>query len=257
MPELTRIKAAAEAGDAKAQYELAKSFAHGRPERARWMSAAANQDYGPAQDALAWDGNWMYFVVSHATPGMRATHLGLHGAQMQQSLVWAAIAADKGFDQSRLILAFANLRGYIVPQDNIESYKWFSMVKGVGIVEWPHVAPAKKSLEQTMPLTAVEEALRRAATADKRPTLQIVLRHIAVANLQLTAIAGSKDRQLAMVNGTTIAVGAEAAITINGMPLQVRCTRIGQHDAAFVVPPDSTVITLRVGAPAGSVQALF
>ena len=88
-PDLAGIKAAAEAGDAKAQYEYGKAVPASRmAERLDWFYRSARAGFAPAQEALG-----SYFATEPVSdPQKRA-------ANLHESVRWSSRAAYQGIEE--------------------------------------------------------------------------------------------------------------------------------------------------------------
>lgn len=114
---LKALRAAAKAGDAKAEYDLAYLYLRGagvsRNEKTAvgWYLKSAEQGYAPAQSALG-------------TLYMRGTGVPKDEAQ---ALVWVRKAADQGEALAQSDLGMMYLQGKAVPQDDTQAVIWLRM----------------------------------------------------------------------------------------------------------------------------------
>lgn len=119
---LKTLRAAAKAGDAKAEYDLAYLYLRGagvkRNEKtaANWYLKSAEQGYAPAQSALG-------------TLYLRGTGVPKDEAQ---ALVWVRKAADQGEALAQSDLGMMYLRGMAVPQDDVQAVIWLRKGAGQG-----------------------------------------------------------------------------------------------------------------------------
>jgi localization factor PodJL len=153
-----KLRAAAIAGDAAAEFEVANRFAdgHGVPqsdgEAVRWLELAAKQGLAPAQFrlgafyekgiavkrdlAVARD----LYAAAAAKGNAKAMHNlavlyaeGINGpADYRTAARWFHKAADRGITDSQYNLAILYARGIGVEQNYAESYKWFALAVGNG-----------------------------------------------------------------------------------------------------------------------------
>ncbi len=119
LPDLAKIKIAAEAGDAEAQDKLAERYiAHMDTAQAIvWYRKAAAQNYVHAQGRL---GNLLlmrFEMHTDAKPEARAA-VGVEAHK------WIVLAANAGDTQAEADLAGLYLKGSLVKQDFVEAYKW-------------------------------------------------------------------------------------------------------------------------------------
>jgi localization factor PodJL len=153
-----KLRAAAIAGDAAAEFEVANRFAdgHGVPqsdgEAVRWLELSAKQGLAPAQFrlgafyekgiavkrdlAVARD----LYAAAAAKGNAKAMHNlavlyaeGINGpADYRTAAQWFHKAADRGITDSEYNLAILYARGIGVEQNYAESYKWFALAAGKG-----------------------------------------------------------------------------------------------------------------------------
>jgi localization factor PodJL len=153
-----KLRAAAIAGDAAAEFEIANRFADGRGvpqsdgEAVRWLELAAKQGLAPAQFrlgafyekgiavkrdlAVARD----LYAAAAAKGNAKAMHNlavlyaeGINGpADYRAAAQWFHKAADRGITDSQYNLAILYARGIGVEQNYAESYKWFALAAGKG-----------------------------------------------------------------------------------------------------------------------------
>jgi localization factor PodJL len=148
-----KLRAAAMAGDAAGEFEVATRFAdgHGVPpdneQAARWFDRAAKQGLAPAQFrlggfyekgigvkkdlAMARD---LYAAAASKGNGKSMHNLavlyaeGIDGpADYHTAAHWFRKAADYGITDSQYNLAILYARGIGVEQDYAEAYKWFAL----------------------------------------------------------------------------------------------------------------------------------
>ncbi len=153
-----KLRAAAIAGDAAAEFEVATRFAegHGIPasdgEAVRWLELAAKQGLAPAQFrlggfyekgiavkkdlAVARD---LYAAAAAKGNGKAMHNLavlyaeGINGpADYRTAAQWFRKAADRGVTDSQYNLAILYARGIGLEQNYAESYKWFALAAGKG-----------------------------------------------------------------------------------------------------------------------------
>jgi localization factor PodJL len=188
------LRAAALAGDATAEFEVATRFAegHGVPpsndQAARWLDRAAKQGLAPAQFRLgglyekgigvkkdlatARD----YYKAAAEKGNGKAMHNlavlyaeGINGPSDYRSAArWFHAAADHGIADSQYNLAILYARGIGVEQNYAESYKWFMLAAAQGDNE-----AAKKRDDVAQHLDAQSLAAAQAAvqkwTAQPQP----------------------------------------------------------------------------------------
>jgi hypothetical protein len=245
VPTLAQTKAAAEAGDPEAQYAFAKSF-HGGPEWDRWMNASAAPGFGPAEDDLAWTNNWVFFTYSN--PKIIEQHLKSKGAEMRRALVLASSAADKGFAQSRQLLAMAYANGVLLPQDRVESYKWYRLLRNAET--YPSKNSPNDDLVKVMSLAQVQEAEARAERYQPGSTVTEIRNALIIPHLKLGGIVSNGTTHLAIVNGTRVTPGQSTILNIAGVSAALNCISVEEKFVVFTLPPDNRRLILRPGASA-------
>lgn len=251
VPAAARLKAAAEAGDASAQYQFAASFGGLSKDWYRWMEASAAQDFGPAQDELAWTPNWAVFGSTFPDPRMRASHLRSNGTKMREAVVRAATAADKGFARSRLILAMAYADGYVLPLDLVEAYKWLKLAQTRSdLLGGISAAGLRDRLLKTMSLPQVKEGETRAESYRPGATASTIRTAVILPGLKLTGIMSSGTSFVAIVNGNRMTAGQERPLNIDGITVNARCLSIDSKSVMLSLLPESTKVALAVGRPA-------
>ena len=249
VPALAKLKAAAETGNPQAQYQFAKSFGVGGAEWRQWLNAAAVQDYGPAEDELAWSLNWSNFATNFSDPRMRSAHLKQRGSRMRQALIFASAAADKGFGRSRLLLAMAFAHGYLVPPDRVEAYYWMKLSEPPDLMANISKNHLRDELLKTMPLADVERAEARAAKIRPAATAVRIRNAMILPGLKLTGLFASGDRHVAVVNGTKLVSDQNAELSVDGVSFTVRCLCIDEKSALIELLPDGSQILLRMNLP--------
>jgi hypothetical protein len=246
VPTLAQTKVDAEAGNAEAQYAFAQSFGAGGSDWNRWMSAAAAQGYGPAVDTLAWTSKWVYFANSN--PRTIEQHLKNNGAEMRRALVLASSAADKGFAHSRQLLAMAYANGVLVPQDRVESYKWYRLLKNL------ETHPTKNSpnddLVKVMSLAEVQEAEARAERYQPGSTATEIRNALVVPNLKLSGMASNGSTHIAIINGTRLTPGQSTMLNVAGVPVSLKCVSVEEKFVVFTLPPDNRRFIISPGSRA-------
>jgi hypothetical protein len=246
VPELARLKRAAESGDAEAQYQYAQKFSAGG-ERRNWLLAAAKQGHGGAEDQLAWESNWHLFTTYFPADPLRSSHLRKNNAQMRDAIAWAALAADKGFPQSRLILAYAYANGYVVETDLVEAYKWLTLAKNLPLMASVSSGGLKDRLVKSMPLEAVRTAERNAAIYRPGQTLPTIYRQLIVPQLKLNGTAVINGQTVAIINGKRAKQGEQVELAIDGTTFLLRVVRTDKNSVTVTLPSISEEIVLRTG----------
>ncbi len=152
------LRAAAAAGDASAEYEVAARFAegHGVPQSneqaMHWLQRAADQGSAPAEFRLGGlyekgtgvkkdlaKARDLYAAAADKGNGKAMHNLavlyaeGINGpADYKTAAHWFRKAADRGITDSQYNLAILYARGIGVEQNYAESYKWFALAANRG-----------------------------------------------------------------------------------------------------------------------------
>lgn len=152
------LRAAAAAGDARAQFEVAAIYTEGRAvpedlaEAAIWYERAASQGFAPAQYRLGTlyeHGNGVEKDLSLARlwyqrAAESGNRLAMHNLaalyaggelgpqQFDAAAKWFEEAANRGMKDSQFNLGMLYARGLGVPQDLAQSYKWFGIAASRG-----------------------------------------------------------------------------------------------------------------------------
>jgi localization factor PodJL len=152
------LRAAAAAGDAAAEYEVASRLAEGRSvavsneQAAHWLQRAADQGLAPAQFRLGGlyekgigvkkdltKARDLYTAAGDKGNGKAMHNLavlyaeGINGtADYKTAAQWFRKAADRGITDSQYNLAILYARGIGVEQNYAESYKWFTLAANRG-----------------------------------------------------------------------------------------------------------------------------
>jgi localization factor PodJL len=152
------LRAAALAGDAAAEFEVATRFTEGRgvppsnEQAARWLERAAKQGLPPAQFRLGGfyekgtgvkkdlaAARELYLAAADRGNGKAMHNLavlcaeGVNGpADYRSAAHWFRKAAERGITDSQYNLAILYARGIGVEQNYTESYKWFVLAANAG-----------------------------------------------------------------------------------------------------------------------------
>lgn len=146
----TKLLAAAEQGDASAQYNLGDMYdqgqgvAQGYQQAVQWYRKAAEQGLAQAQSNL---GN------------MYANGQGI-AQDYQQAVQWYRKAAEQGDASAKHNLGNMYAKGQGVAQDYVEAHKWFNLAGRNGN---ELSIQARNLVEQRMNPRQIEEAQKRAS----------------------------------------------------------------------------------------------
>ena len=183
----TKLREAALAGNAAAQFEVANRFAEGRgvaqnvAEAARWFERAAEQDLTPAQFQIAslyekgrgvkknLQAARRYYAAAAKGGNAKAMHNlavlyaeGLAGkSDYATAAMWFRMAANRGVTDSQYNLGILYARGIGVDRNLEESYKWFALAAKRGDKD----AESKRDDVSTQLDEAAQKAAERAVAS--------------------------------------------------------------------------------------------
>ena len=148
--DVAQVTAQANAGNAKAQFELGMRFAKGdgvakdEPKAVMWLLKSAQQGYSNAEFILG--------VMYANGEGVKKSDA--------EAAKWFRKVAEKGDEYGQLNLGTMYAEGIGMPVNNKEAYKWFSLSAAQG----NKAAQGEKAkLEKKMTAAEIAEALRLAA----------------------------------------------------------------------------------------------
>jgi hypothetical protein len=218
-PDPARIKAAAEAGDAKAQYEYGKVVPASRmAERLDWFYRSARAGYAPAQEALG-----SYFAMEPTADQQK------RAANLYESVRWSSRAAYQGVYTAQLRIAQFYRKGEVLPKDRVAAYLWMRM----GINNSPLAIIYKSNLDQLLAemspaeITEAENRLKafELKTASK---LNPIEAELLFAQLQLGAPSVVNGVRQAVVNNVSFAQGETKELKLGGESVRVVCFSIDE-----------------------------
>ncbi|MDB5569203.1 MAG: peptidoglycan-binding protein, partial [Hyphomicrobiales bacterium] len=192
-PRPVELRAAANAGDPAAQYELGSRYAEGRGVArdpalaAAWFEKAAKQDFAPAQyrfgallekavgPAKDLDKARQWYQRAAERGNVRAMHnlavLLADGANgkpdYSAAAEWFKQAAEFGVRDSQYNLAILNARGLGTSQSMVQSYVWFELASAQGDQD-----AAKKGADVASRMDAKQLAAARAIIEAFKPKPQ-------------------------------------------------------------------------------------
>lgn len=215
-PSARDVKAAAEKGDAAAQFKLGQLY-YGNLDflnAAKWYRKSAVQGNVDGQYALG----TMLLSGFSKVPKEPA-----QGARM------ILLAANQNNALAQIRAGDLYTDGTIVKKDFAESYKWFSLAIKE---QWAF----KIKLDQVslqMSQEEIAEGKRRAAGfKPQKPSPMLP-------EFKLQGITGKGKSRLAMVNGHSLAIGEDATANIDGEAYRFRCLEIGDDFTSVQVAGES------------------
>lgn len=218
-PDLPKLRAAAEAGDPKAQFEYAKSLpaSHGA-EQLDWFYRAARAGYAPAQEALG----------SHFASAALA-HPERRAADLREAVRWSSRAAFAGIYTAQLRIAQFYRQGEALPHDLVSAYIWMRL----GVNRSPYGIIYQSSLAQLIG----EMAPGQRAEADERlrkfqvkvsAGLNPVEADLIFTQLHLDAAPAASGAPQAVINGVPFASGETKELKLDGESVRLVCFSINE-----------------------------
>ena len=227
LPDLARVKAAAERGDAQAQDRLGEIYeGHFNYSAAsQWFRKAAEQGVPHAQWRLGkmlLDGRPKFAEGSVPVP-----------KAADEGLKWIFLAANQGLDSAQCDLGYFYEKGYGVKQDYAEAYKRCKLGTHKNAVsEIMHLNPLILKLSQEQ----IQEGERRAkdftphrTTKEELPDPQYVQ------DIVLKSISGTPDRRFALINNQTLGKGETGRIKAGQKTVTVKCLEIKEKSVVVQI----------------------
>ena len=147
------LRALAEQGDTRAQYNLGFSYANGEGfpqdyvEAVRWYRLAADQGHVDAQFNLG--------VMYANGEGVPQDHA--------EAVRWYRLAADQGYARAQYNLGVSYDNGEGVPQDHVEAHMWINLAAAQSSGEDRDTrVKARDAVAERMTAEQIAEAQRRA-----------------------------------------------------------------------------------------------
>jgi Sel1 repeat len=216
-PDLVAIKAAAEAGDAKAQYEYGKAVPSTRTaERLDWFYRSARAGYGPAEEELG-----SYFLSGLV--GDKQKNL----ANRRESVRWSSRAACHGFSSAQFRIAQFYQRGEVLPKDRVTAYIWMRIANANSTFGMLYKAYVDQLITE---MTSAEIAEAEQKLQEFHPQAAAGLNSIDVdlffAQVQLGSIYTVNGVHQAVVNNVRFSQGESKALNLAGDSVRVVCLSI-------------------------------
>lgn len=232
LPDLAKLKLAAESGDAIAQYDYAGriSFSN-QPERIAWIRKSAEQGYAPAQNALAEN----LFSRSNFDAKKRVV-LQREGVQ------WASRAAYQGHASAQSRLSGFYRDGTVLAKDPIKAYMWAQIAVQTssgpkGAIGGMVYRENRDGLIANTSSADIAEGQRLAAMF--RPTkysrMNPIEADLIFAQLKLSAIYEIKDQRSAVLNNVRFIIGESKDVKLDDQTVSLTCLDIQGKMAAFAI----------------------
>jgi hypothetical protein len=218
-PDMPKLKAAAETGDPKAQYEYAKALpaAHGA-EQLDWFHRAARAGYAPAQEALG----------SHFASAAQADPEG-RIALLRESVRWSSRAAFAGIYTAQLRIAQFYRQGEALPRDLVSAYLWMRL----GVNRSPYGIIYQSSLAQLIgemspaERAEAEERLRK-FQVKAQSGLNPVEADLIFTRLHLDGGSVVNGAPQVVINGIPFASGETKELKLDGESVRLVCFSVDE-----------------------------
>ena len=217
-PNLVAIRAAAEAGDPKAQYEYGQAIPLDRKvERMEWILRSARAGYAPAQEELG---------DLYASPFFDPDRKN-RPANLRESVRWSSRAAYQGIPSAQFRIAGFYQRGEVLPKDRVVAYVWMRTANSNRLF-----GPSRKSYldrliteMSSVEITEAEDRLKT-FTLQTDSKLNPVEVDLLFAQCQLGAIYVVNGVRQVVVNKVRFSQGETKDLVLAGEPISVTCVSI-------------------------------
>jgi hypothetical protein len=218
-PNLAGIKAEAEAGSAKAQYEYGKAVPDSQvTERLDWYYRSARAGFAPAQEALG-----SYFATEPAAdPQKRA-------ANLREAVRWSSRAAYQGVYTAQLRIAQFYRKGEGLPKDRVAAYLWMRL----GINSSPLAIIYKSNLDQLtaeMSPAEIADAENRLKAFELKTVSKMnpIEAELIFSQLRLGAPAVINGVRQAVVNSVSFTQGEAKELKLGGESVRIVCFSVDE-----------------------------
>ena len=243
VPNLAQLKTAAEAGDAKAQFEYGKRVSDAR-EKFGWFLRSAQQGYSLAQDAVAQSCAQEY----SSDPRKKQS-------SNRDAVRWASRAAYQGLADVQMKLGRYYDRGVGVSKNPIAAYMWMQIAVNSTGGEKSGLVGSLYRLERDNLITRISseqiaEGMRLAAQfkpANYAPKMNPVEADIVFGQLKLTAVYETGGRRSAVLSGVRFGVGDAKDIAVDGSSFRFTCRAVESKSAQFELTGGGQVVTFNLG----------
>lgn len=240
-PTLVALKAAAEAGDAEAQDKLGDIYrTRGELENAvAWYRRSAphgiiNSQYQLAHILLTW-------ANSHYL------NRPLSDMHLDEALPYILKAAGQGHRRAQFELGQLYCDGKLLTKDLPEAYKWFCLAADSTPLDFTAslAKSSRDSLILKMSQDQLAEGNQRLAKFQAHPEEPAPMPEPTyLQNLKLQGITGTPGRQLAIINGRTLAPKETTTLKIDTRPLTLHCLSVTSNSVTVSIDGFPTTKTL-------------
>ena len=228
IPDLAKLKLAAEAGNAAAQHEYASRIAlSNAKESFEFNLKSANQGFGPAEDVVGQ--HYLSMAPYDAKDGGKLERLGVR---------YTSRAAFKVIPNAQANLSECYERGTALPKNPALSYAWMALaLRTAGGPGSMSALVYKMRLDQLVariPSSAIIEGQKLAESIRAgSPEMNPVEADLIVAQMRITGFFFGDGRKAVMVNQVRFSKGETKALPIDGDAVALLCTAIEGKSAKF------------------------
>ena len=217
-PTLVQIKAAAEAGDPKAQYEYGKAIPLDRKvERMEWILRSARAGYAPAQEELG---------DLYASPFFDPDRKN-RPANLRESVRWSSRAAYQGVPSAQFRIAGFYQHGEVLPKDRVAAYVWMRTANSNRLFGPSHKSSLDRLITEmsSVEITEAEDRLKT-FTLQTDSKLNPVEVDLLFAQCQLGATYVVNGVRQVVVNKVRFSQGETKDLVLAGEPISILCVSI-------------------------------
>lgn len=229
VPELSQLKIAAEAGDPVAEFSYGQRVVATNPaESLTMLTKSADQEYGPAEDAVG-----AYYFQRHTLDPR--TYL----AQRRMSVRWTSRAAFKGIPEAQGRLSEFYEAGDALPKNAVLACEWlFVAIKTSERAQHTFAVGVYKNRLDRLVANSSSQVIAEGQKFADSFALQIagmnpVEADLIIAQFKLTAVYGTGTNLRAVINHTSLKNGDTAEFLIDGESVHVSCLEIKPLSAHF------------------------
>ncbi len=226
LPELARLKLAAEAGDPKAQHTYAQRIMlSNAKESFEFNLKSANQGYGPAEAIVG--AHYLSKAPYEVKERANTERLGARSASR---------AAFKGIPSAQANLSECYERGVAVPKNPALAYAWMAIAarpaKGANAISTTGYRARLDQLVARTPSGSIAEGQKIAdAFRIGSAGMNTVEADVLVAQMKINAIILVRGAKAVVVNQTRFPEGETKTLTLDGETVSLRCLAVEAKSA--------------------------
>ncbi len=242
-PRLAELKAAAEAGDAQAQDNLAEAYRRtfDHTNATFWYRRAAAQGIANSQYQLAQ--TLIYEATSPLVQSGSKTDKAAEGLELLKR------AARQGHTRAQLFLGRVHQEGKVALQDYVEAYTWFAIAGRGGPLDPPAMEgrTCRDQLIPKMSQAEIAEGEARASRFIPGTATSGATAPSYISQLRLQGISGPSKRRLAIINGESFEAGEAGTVKLAGFRIYLACESITTNSANVVLQETGMKVLLQFG----------